>query len=161
MKSIEKVYVLKPSAVIPKVCLTVANVWKISAYKMFGYFKMQLTCFPAQCQVKVKSPLESLPVHVYAFLLYYSDFNVFNCSVSWSKDGRVIEDSGRFTFSQDDNSFSFEIPAALATDSGVYSFEAKDSRGSCGGTFTLSVAVSLSPCADIDVIKLINSLKVR
>lgn len=79
----------------------------------------------------------------------------------WTKDGREIEDTGRFNFSQDGNSFTFEIPAALATDSGVYCAKATSSKGKAEWQFTLDVRVSSSPCADIDVLQLIKSMQVR
>ncbi|XP_061166987.1 twitchin-like isoform X9 [Saccostrea echinata] len=80
-------------------------------------------------------------------------------SVVWTKDGREIEDTGRFKFSQDGNSFTFEIPAALATDSGVYCAKATSSKGKAEWQFTLVVRVSSSPCADIDVLQLIKSMQ--
>lgn len=80
--------------------------------------------------------------------------------MSWSVDGRPLEDTGRFKFGQDGDSYTFEIPAALATDTGTYCVSAKNSSGSSQWTFTLSVAVSSSPCADIDVIQLIKSMQV-
>lgn len=79
----------------------------------------------------------------------------------WTKDGREIEDTGRFNFSQDGNSFTFEIPAALATDLGVYCAKATSSKGKAEWQFTLDVQVSSSPCADIDVLQLIKSMQVR
>lgn len=79
----------------------------------------------------------------------------------WTKDGREIEDTGRFNFSQDGNSFTFEIPAALATDSGVYCTKATSSKGKAEWQFTLDVRVSSSPCADIDVLQQIKSMQVR
>lgn len=60
-------------------------------------------------------------------------------TVMWTKDGREIEDTGRFNFSQDGNSFTFEIPAALATDSGVYCAKATSSKGKAEWQFTLDV----------------------
>ncbi|XP_052707844.1 twitchin-like isoform X13 [Crassostrea angulata] len=80
-------------------------------------------------------------------------------TVMWTKDGREIEDTGRFNFSQDGNSFTFEIPAALATDSGVYCAKATSSKGKAEWQFTLDVRVSSSPCADIDVLQLIKSMQ--
>ncbi|XP_071120619.1 twitchin-like isoform X18 [Mytilus edulis] len=80
-------------------------------------------------------------------------------SVKWSKDGTEVENTGRFKFTQDENKFTFEIPAALATDSGEYTVTAKNSRGSSQWVFTLSVAVSSSPVADIDVVKLIEDMQ--
>ncbi|XP_069132541.1 twitchin-like isoform X9 [Argopecten irradians] len=77
-------------------------------------------------------------------------------TVLWSKDGRILDDTGRFKISQSETKYNFEIPAALVTDSGVYCVEAKSAKGSTKGTFTLSVAVSSSPCADIDVLQLIK-----
>lgn len=68
----------------------------------------------------------------------------------WTKDGREIEDTGRFNFSQDGNSFTFEIPAALATDLGVYCAKATSSKGKAEWQFTLDVQVSSSPCATAD-----------
>lgn len=79
----------------------------------------------------------------------------------WTKDGREIEDTGRFNFSQDGNSFTFEIPAPLATDSGVYCTKATSSKGKAEWQFTLDVRVSSSSCADIDVLQLIKSMQVR
>ncbi|XP_021346443.1 twitchin-like isoform X8 [Mizuhopecten yessoensis] len=61
-------------------------------------------------------------------------------TVLWSKDGRTLDDTGRFKISQSGSSFSFEIPAALVTDSGVYCVEAKSGKGTCKGVFTLTVA---------------------
>uniref|UniRef100_A0A0B7BN15 Uncharacterized protein n=1 Tax=Arion vulgaris TaxID=1028688 RepID=A0A0B7BN15_9EUPU len=62
-------------------------------------------------------------------------------AVSWSKDGRPIEDSGRFTFDQDGNNVTFTIPAALSTDTGFYSVTAKDDRGQNSWTFSLVVRI--------------------
>ena len=75
------------------------------------------------------------------------------------KDGREIDDTGRFRFGEDGNCRTFEIPAALATDSGVYSVETNNARGNSVWTFTLNVNVSASPCADIDVLSLIESVQ--
>ena len=75
------------------------------------------------------------------------------------KDGREIDDTGRFRFEDDGNSRSFVIPAALATDSGIYKVEANNARGNSVWTFTLNVNVSASPCADIDVLSLIESVQ--
>lgn len=61
-------------------------------------------------------------------------------TVLWSKDGRILDDTGRFKISQSETKYNFEIPAALVTDSGVYCVEAKSAKGSTKGTFTLSVA---------------------
>ena len=73
------------------------------------------------------------------------------------KDGQVIDDTGRFNFGEDGNNRSFEIPAAIVTDSGVYTVEANNSKGNSVWTFVLHVNVSASPCADVDVAKLIES----
>ena len=73
------------------------------------------------------------------------------------KDGREIDDTGRFNFGEDGNARSFEIPAAIATDSGVYSVEANNAKGNTVWTFVLHVNISASPCADVDVAKLIES----
>ena len=73
------------------------------------------------------------------------------------KDGREIDDTGRFRFGEEENQRTFEIPAALATDSGIYSVEANNSKGNSVWTFTLNVDVSASPCADIDVLSLIRA----
>ncbi|KAK3103159.1 hypothetical protein FSP39_016894 [Pinctada imbricata] len=81
--------------------------------------------------------------------------------VIWSKDGREIQDTGRFRFGQDGNLFTFEIPAALATDSGHYNATAQNSNGTSQWAFTLHVPVSSSPCADIDVVQLIRSMQVQ
>ena len=61
--------------------------------------------------------------------------------MSWSKDGRSIEDSGRFKFSQDNNSYSLTIPAALSTDSGTYCVSAESEAGSLSWSFSLGVAI--------------------
>ena len=61
--------------------------------------------------------------------------------VSWSKEGRSIEDSGRFKFSQDGNTYSLTIPAALSTDSGTYCVSAESEAGSVSWTFSLGVAI--------------------
>ncbi|XP_055900297.1 twitchin-like isoform X6 [Biomphalaria glabrata] len=77
-------------------------------------------------------------------------------TVSWSKDGRPISDSGRFTFAQDGNSASFTIPAALSTDSGTYSVTASDDRGQASWTFSLLVRIGDSTSGDVDVQSLID-----
>lgn len=92
--------------------------------------------------------------------IHPSKYNSY-VTVKWSKDGTEVEDTGRFKFTQDENKFTFEIPAALATDSGEYTVTAKNSRASSQWVFTLSVAVSSSPVADIDVVKLIEDMQVR
>lgn len=81
-------------------------------------------------------------------------------SVSWSKDGRPISDSGRFTFAQDGNSASFTIPAALSTDSGTYSVTASDDRGQASWTFSLLVRIGDSTSGDVDVQSLIDGAQV-
>lgn len=85
---------------------------------------------------------------------------MFHLSVSWSKDGRPIEDSGRFTFAQVGNNTTFTIPAALSTDSGSYSVTAKDDRGQNSWTFSLLVRIGESSTGDVDVQQLIDSVEV-
>lgn len=94
-------------------------------------------------------------------MFFNKDWLFIFFKVQWSKDGKDVESSERFKFSQDGNTFTFEIPAALATDSGEYTVTAKNSTGSSQWTFTLSVAVSQSPVADVDVVKLIADMQVR
>ena len=108
--------------------------------KVYGFFQIHLSC-----------------VYLYIIRMIY----LFSLLVSWTKDGREIQDTGRFRFHSDGNTFTFEIPAALATDSGQYAATARSSRGSTQWAFTLHVAVSLSPCADIDVVQLIRSMQVN
>ncbi|KAK3703484.1 hypothetical protein RRG08_024788 [Elysia crispata] len=90
----------------------------------------------------------------------------FNCNldspstvtVSWSKDGRPLEDSGRFTFSQEGNNATLTIPAALSTDSGPYTVTASDDRGKATWSFSLQVKMGDS-AGDVDVQQLIDSVK--
>lgn len=79
-------------------------------------------------------------------------------TVSWSKDGRPIEDSGRFKLSQDGNRSSFSIPAALSTDTGSYTLTAADNRGKASCTFSLAVRMG-DGAGDVDVQKLIESVQ--
>lgn len=92
-------------------------------------------------------------------MLYISHF-YFDLSVSWSKDGRPIDDSGRFAFAQDGNNATFTIPAALSTDSGSYTVTAKDERGQNSWTFSLVVRIGDSSAGDVDVQQLIDSVQV-
>ncbi|XP_070200689.1 twitchin-like isoform X4 [Littorina saxatilis] len=62
-------------------------------------------------------------------------------TVSWSKDGRPVEDGGRFKFSQEGKSVSLTIPAALSTDSGTYCVTAKCAEGSASWSCSLAVAI--------------------
>ncbi|RUS77264.1 hypothetical protein EGW08_014978 [Elysia chlorotica] len=80
-------------------------------------------------------------------------------TVSWSKEGRPLEDSGRFTFSQDGNAAKLTIPAALSTDSGPYTVTASDDRGKTTWSFSLLVRMGDSASGDVDVQQLIDSVK--
>ncbi|XP_059156398.1 twitchin-like isoform X4 [Physella acuta] len=80
-------------------------------------------------------------------------------SVSWSKDGRPIDDAGRFTFSQDGTSGTLTIPAALSTDSGSYTVTAKDDRGQSSWTFSLFVRIGDTVSGDVDVQQLLDSVQ--
>ncbi|XP_052799439.1 myosin light chain kinase, smooth muscle-like [Mya arenaria] len=90
---------------------------------------------------------------------------VFTCAldeahtVTWLKGSQVLDDSGRYRISFGDGRSSLTIPAALAPDAGVFSVEANNHRGNSLWTFTLGVFVSSSPCADVDVVKLIKSIQ--
>ena len=80
--------------------------------------------------------------------------------VSWSKDGRPLEGSGRFRQSQDGNSSTFTIPAALSTDTGSYTVTASNEKGESSWTFSLVVRMGDSAAGDVDVQKLIDSVQV-
>lgn len=81
-------------------------------------------------------------------------------AVTWNRGGREIEDTGRFKFSEAGTKFSFEIPAALATDSGAYTVRAGNKKGSSTWTFTLSVAVTDVVGGDVNVQELLKSMQV-
>ncbi|GFR58132.1 myosin light chain kinase [Elysia marginata] len=91
----------------------------------------------------------------------------FNCNldspstvtVSWSKDGRPLEDSGRFTFAQEGNNATLTIPAALSTDSGSYTVNVSDDRGKAAWSFSLLVKMGDSASGDVDVQQLIDSVQ--
>ena len=114
--------------------------WLIRQLKVYGFFSNSFSM---------------------CIFVHHMNYLCFSLLVSWTKDGREIQDTGRFRFHSDGNTFTFEIPAALATDSGQYAATARSSRGSTQWAFTLHVAVSLSPCADIDVVQLIRSMQVN
>ena len=59
-------------------------------------------------------------------------------TVSWSKDGRAAGECGRFKVVSDNGSQQLTIPAALSTDSGVYTVTATHPQGG-----TAAWAVSL------------------
>lgn len=63
--------------------------------------------------------------------------------VKWSKDGQDLEESDRIKLSQNENSFSLEIPSALSTDAGIYSVKATSDKGSSSWMFTLSVGAAI------------------
>lgn len=82
--------------------------------------------------------------------------------MSWSKNGREVEDTGRFTFTRDGNAFSLTIPAALSTDSGVYTVTADSEAGSVSWSCTLVVAMGEASGGDEDRVKeLLRSVEVR
>ncbi|XP_072021853.1 twitchin-like isoform X7 [Amphiura filiformis] len=62
-------------------------------------------------------------------------------SVEWLFDDRQLEDGGRFNISADGATYNMEIPMALETDSGDYTFKAKNSHGECQANFSLKVSV--------------------
>ncbi|XP_071104533.1 twitchin-like isoform X3 [Haliotis cracherodii] len=79
-------------------------------------------------------------------------------TVSWSRAGREIEDTGRFKFTQDGNNFTFEIPAVLSTDSGAYTVKVKDDSGCATWAFSLHVAIGESAGGDVDVQQFLKSV---
>ncbi|KAL8565325.1 hypothetical protein ACOMHN_029021 [Nucella lapillus] len=62
-------------------------------------------------------------------------------TVSWSKDGRGIDDTGRFKLSVEGSEYSLTIPAALSTDSGTYRVTAASEDGTSSWSCTLHVAI--------------------
>ena len=97
-------------------------------------------------------------VVIFFFTIVHFDI-ISSLSVSWNKGDRKIEDTGRFKFGADDKTFSFEIPAALSTDTGSYSVVAKNGAGSSSWTFSLGVAMGEAG-GDVDVQELLKSVQV-
>ena len=79
--------------------------------------------------------------------------------MSWSKDGRSLDDTGRFTFNQDGDCYSLVIPAALSTDSGTYCVKAASEEGAAAWSFSLHVAIGDS-ADEAKVQELLRSVEV-
>ncbi|XP_038051694.1 twitchin-like [Patiria miniata] len=61
--------------------------------------------------------------------------------VFWLKDDRALEDGGRFTISAEADEYRLEIPMALSTDTGQYTFKAKNAHGECETSCSLQVVL--------------------
>ncbi|KAK7500457.1 hypothetical protein BaRGS_00008364, partial [Batillaria attramentaria] len=79
--------------------------------------------------------------------------------LSWSKDERPVEDTGRFSFSQDGNTYTLTIPAALSTDSGMYTVTATSDAGSTSWSCSLGVAIGESSGDEAAVQELLKSVE--
>ncbi|XP_052825204.1 twitchin isoform X2 [Octopus bimaculoides] len=104
---------------------------------------------------------QSLSIEEGTLARFSCSFEESNVKVTWKKNDDEIENTGRFKFTENDNEFGFEIPAALATDSGVYKVAAKDSNDVVSlWTFSLNVTVTdtASP-AHVDVQELLKSIE--
>lgn len=129
------------------------------------------TC--CSCTLKVEVPDEEVVGPV--FTTFPQSLSVeegtpvkFSCSfennsvkVVWKKNGTEIENTGRFKFFGNGNKFSFEIPAALETDTGVYCVLASDGVDSDSQwTFSLNVTVTdTAGTAHVDVQELLKSIQ--
>lgn len=104
---------------------------------------------------------QSLSIEEGTLARFSCSFEESNVKVTWKKNDDEIENTGRFKFSENDTEFGFEIPAALATDSGVYKVAAKDSNDVVSlWTFSLNVTVTdTAGPAHVDVQELLKSIE--
>ena len=61
----------------------------------------------------------------------------FLSKVTWMMGNRVMDESGRFKLKNEGNRSYFEIPAAIATDSGTYTVEANNQKGAWTSLYNL------------------------
>lgn len=104
---------------------------------------------------------QSLSVEEGTPAMFSCSFESNSVEVVWKKNGIKIENTGRFKFFANGNKFSFEIPAALETDTDVYCVSASDSKDSNSQwTFSLNVTVTDAPgTAHVNVQELLKSIQ--
>ncbi|XP_022091183.1 twitchin-like isoform X3 [Acanthaster planci] len=89
---------------------------------------------------------EGMSAKFYCKLLEAAD------EVIWLKDDRALEDGGRFAISAETNEYCLEIPMALSTDSGLYTFKAKNAHGECQTSSSLQVVLEEAEPVNIEEI---------
>ncbi|XP_033640975.1 twitchin-like isoform X1 [Asterias rubens] len=94
---------------------------------------------------------EGLSAKFYCKLMEAAD------EVFWLQDDRALEDGGRFSLVSEDNEYRLEIPMALSTDTGKYTFKAKNAFGECQTSFSLQVI--LDDAEPVNIEELLKSVE--
>ena len=83
---------------------------------------------------------------------------LFLSPVKWFKDNKELVETDRIKFNNDsdNNTYSLEIPTALATDDGQYSVTASNSVNEIMAAFSLTVAFDASDSSHLDVTQILE-----